>query len=105
MTTFDNREQAFENTFAHDEEMQFKAEARCNRLLGLWAADLLGKSGADAESYAQEVVKADFEEAGFEDVLRKVNSDLEGKASDADVRATREELLLEAKAQILNALD
>ncbi|MGB0912922.1 MAG: DUF1476 domain-containing protein, partial [Phaeobacter italicus] len=87
MTTFDNREQAFENKFAHDEEMQFKAEARCNRLLGLWAADLLGKSGADAESYAQEVVKADFEEAGFEDVLRKVNSDLEGKASDADVRA------------------
>lgn len=105
MTTFDNREQAFENKFAHDEEMQFKAEARCNRLLGLWAADLLGKSGADAESYAQEVVKADFEEAGFEDVLRKVNSDLGGKASDADVRAKRAELLLEAKAQILNALD
>ena len=105
MTTFDNREQAFENKFAHDEEMQFKAEARCNRLLGLWAADLLGKSGADAESYAQEVVKADFEEAGFEDVLRKVNSDLEGKASDADVRAKRAVLLLEAKAQILNALD
>ena len=87
MSTFDSREQAFEAKFAHDEEMQFKAEARCNRLLGLWAADLLGKSGADAESYAQEVVKADFEEAGFEDVLRKVNSDLEGKASDADVRA------------------
>ena len=66
MTTFDDRENAFENKFAHDEEMKFRAEARRNKLLGLWAADLMGKSGAEADAYAKEVVKADFEEAGGE---------------------------------------
>ncbi|WP_293576668.1 DUF1476 domain-containing protein [Phaeobacter sp.] len=102
MTTFDNREQAFENKFAHDEEMMFKAEARCNKLLGSWAAEILGKTGADAESYISSVIKADLEEAGFEDVLRKVAADLTGHVSPDEVRAKREELLREAKQQILD---
>ncbi|MBY6006283.1 DUF1476 domain-containing protein [Salipiger bermudensis] len=101
MTTFDERESAFENKFAHDEEMAFRAEARCNKLLGLWAAELLGKSGEAAEAYARDVIKADFEEAGHEDVVRKVAGDL-GDKSDADaVRQKRAELLIEAKGQIL----
>ncbi|APG46760.1 DUF1476 domain-containing protein [Phaeobacter porticola] len=104
MTTFDNREQAFETKYAHDEEMQFKAQARCNKMLGLWAARLLGKTGADAEAYARDVIKSDFEEAGFEDVLRKVSGDLDGLASPEDVREKRAALLPEAKAQILNSM-
>ena len=76
MTTFDDRESAFENKFAHDEEMKFKAEARRNKLLGLWAAALLGKEGDAANAYALEVVKSDFEEAGDEDVYRKVSGDI-----------------------------
>ncbi|ATG43211.1 DUF1476 domain-containing protein [Phaeobacter sp. BS52] len=102
MTTFDDREHAFEAKYAHDEEMQFKAQARCNKLLGLWAAGLMGKTGADAEAYALEVIKSDFEEAGFEDVLRKVSGDLQGRASAEDVREQRAALLPEAKAQVLN---
>ena len=70
MSTFDSREQAFEAKFAHDEEMQFKAQARCNKLLGLWAAEMLGKSGDAAEAYAKTVVTADFQEPGHEDVVR-----------------------------------
>lgn len=101
MSTFDEREHAFENKYAHDAEMQFKAEARRNKLLGLWAAGLLGKSGDDAAEYAKEVVKADFEEAGHEDVVRKVSGDLGGKASDDEIRAKMAELLIEAKAQIM----
>lgn len=101
MTTFDDRESAFENKYAHDEEMKFRAEARANKLLGLWAADLLGKSGADAEDYAKEVIRADFEEAGHEDVVRKVAGDL-GERSDADtIRAKRAEMLVKAKAQLV----
>ncbi|MCA0961059.1 DUF1476 domain-containing protein [Salipiger bermudensis] len=101
MTTFDDRETAFENKFAHDQEMAFRAEARCNKLLGLWAADLLGKTGDEAEAYAREVIKADFEEAGHEDVVRKVAADL-GDKSDADaIRQKRAALLIEAKGQIL----
>ena len=87
MSTFDDRENAFENKFAHDAEMQFKAEARRNKLLGLWAADLMGKSGDEANAYAQEVVKSDFEEAGHEDVVRKVSGDLGDKADEATIRA------------------
>ena len=101
MTTFDERESAFENKFAHDAEMQFKAEARRNKLLGLWAAELLGKSGEDADAYAKEVIKADFEEAGDEDVYRKVAGDLGDKADEATVRAKMEEYLVEAKAQLM----
>ncbi|WP_417721404.1 DUF1476 domain-containing protein [Salipiger sp.] len=101
MTTFDDRESAFENKFAHDEEMAFRAEARCNKLLGLWAAEILGKTGEDAGAYAREVVKADFEEAGHDDVIRKVAADLAGKADEASIRARRAELLTEARGQIL----
>ena len=101
MTTFDERESAFENKFAHDAEMLFKAEARANKLLGLWAAGLMGKSGDDAAAYAAEVVKADFEEAGHEDVVRKVAGDLGELSSPEDIRAKRAECLVEAKAQLL----
>lgn len=101
MTTFDDRENAFENKFAHDEEMKFKAEARCNKLLGLWAAELLGKSGDAAAEYAKSVVVADFEEAGHEDVVRKVAKDLDGKADADAIRAKRAELLLVAKDQVM----
>lgn len=101
MTTFDDRENAFENMYAHDEEMKFRAEARRNKLLGLWAAELLGKSGDDAEAYATEVVKSDFEEAGHEDVVRKVAGDL-GELADADtIRGKMDELLKVAKAQLV----
>ena len=72
MTTFDKREEGFEKKFAHDEELRFKANARRNKLLGHWAAEKLGLTGADAEAYAKEVVMADFEEAGDDDVFRKV---------------------------------
>jgi hypothetical protein len=101
MTTFDKREEGFEKKFAHDEELRFKAYARRNKLLGLWAAGLLGKSGPDAEAYAKEVVLADFEEAGDNDVMRKVVKDLAGKGvSDQDVRKKMNELLAQAVAQI-----
>lgn len=102
MTTFDDRENAFEAKFAHDSEMQFRAEARRNKLVGLWAAALLGKSGDAAAAYAMEVVSADFEEAGDEDVVRKVVADLAGKASADDVRAKLKEMLPVAKDQLLN---
>ncbi len=102
MTTFDDRENAFETKYAHDEEMQFKAQARCNKLLGLWAAALMGKTGADAEEYAKSVVKADFVEAGHEDVVRKVAGDLGDKSSPEEIRAKMAELLPEAKAQVMS---
>jgi hypothetical protein len=102
MTTFEDRENAFESKFAHDAEMQFKAEARRNKLLGLWAADLLGKSGDDANAYAVEVVKSDFEEAGHEDVVRKVAGDLGDKASKDQIRAKIAELMIEAKRQLMD---
>lgn len=101
MTTFDKREEGFEKKFAHDEELQFKAMARRNKLLGLWAAEMLGKSGDDANAYAKEVVLADFEEAGDNDVLKKVVKDLEGKGvTEQQVRAKMNELLTSAIAQI-----
>ncbi|MEO0939820.1 MAG: DUF1476 domain-containing protein [Pseudomonadota bacterium] len=105
MSTFDDRENAFENKYAHDAEMQFKAEARRNKLLGLWAAELMGKTGDAADEYAKEVVKADFEEAGHEDVYRKVAGDLGDKADEATIRTKMAELMAEAKAQILNEVD
>ncbi|SLN17096.1 hypothetical protein ROA7450_00513 [Roseovarius albus] len=102
MTTFDEREQAYENKFAHDEEMNFKAEARRNKLLGLWAADLMGKSGDDAEAYAKEVVLSDFEEQGHEDVVRKVAGDLGDLADPDTIRAKMAQLLAIARDQVLN---
>jgi hypothetical protein len=101
MTTFDKREEGFEKKFAHDEELRFKAIARRNKLLGFWAAELLGKTGPDAEAYAKEVVLSDFEEAGDNDVVRKVVKDLEGKGvSEQDIRAKMAELLGQAVEQI-----
>jgi len=101
MTTFDKREEGFEKKFAHDEELQFKAMARRNKMLGLWAAGLLGKSGADAEAYAKEVVLADFEEAGDNDVMHKVVKDLASKGiTEQQVRDQMGELLTQAVAQI-----
>lgn len=101
MTSFDDRETAFESKFAHDADMQFRAEARRNKLAGLWAAGLLGKSGDDAQAYAMEVVSADFEEAGIEDVVRKLAADLAGKASADEIRAELGKLLAVAKAQLM----
>ena len=100
MTTFDKREEGFEKQFAHDEELRFKAYARRNKMLGLWAAGLLGKSGADADAYAKEVVLADFEEAGDNDVVHKVVKDLAGKADESQVRAQMATFLAQAVEQI-----
>jgi len=103
MTTFDDREQAFEKKFAHDAEMQFKAAARRAKLLGLWAAEKMGLSEAAAEDYAKTVVIADLEEAGDDDVLRKVAGDLADKGVSAqEVRAKMDELLAVAKEQVFN---
>jgi hypothetical protein len=104
MNTFDDREKAFEAKFAHDAEMQFNAEARRNKLLGLWAAELMGKSGDDAATYAQEVIKSDFEEAGHEDVYRKVSGDLGDKADEATIRAKMAELIIVAKEQLMKEI-
>lgn len=82
MTTFDKREEGFEKKFAHDEELRFKATARRNKLLGLWAAEKMGLTGDEAAAYAKSVVIADFEEAGDEDVYRKVHQDLTAKGID-----------------------
>ncbi|MBN2739287.1 MAG: DUF1476 domain-containing protein [Rhodobacteraceae bacterium] len=101
MTTFDDRENAYENKFAHDAELQFKADARCNKMLGEWAAGLLGKSGPEAAAYIGEVVTADFEEAGHEDVYRKLAADLDGKADEPAIRAKMAECMLEARRQVL----
>jgi hypothetical protein len=103
MTTFDKREDAFEKKYAHDEELQFKAGARRNKLLGLWAAGLLGKTGADADAYAKTIVAADFEEAGHEDVFRKVRADFDAagvQQSDHQIRRTMDELMQTAINQI-----
>jgi len=102
MSTFDDRENAFENKFAHDAEMQFKAEARRNKLLGLWAAGLLGKEGDAAAEYAKEVIKADFEEAGHEDVYRKLFDDIGHLSDEATIRAKIAECMAQAKDQLLN---
>ena len=101
MTTFDKREEGFERKFAHDEELRFKAMARRNKLLGLWAAGVLGKSGPDADAYAKEVVMADFEETGDNDVLRKIAKDLQEKGiSEQQIRTQMNELLKQAVEQI-----
>ena len=101
MSTFDKREEGFEKKFALDEEQKFKAEARRNKLLGLWAAEKLGKSGEDATVYAKEVVASDFEEAGDSDVLRKVTKDLAGKGvSEQEIRKKMDELVATAVMQI-----
>ncbi len=100
MSGFDDRENAFGNKFAHDAEMQFKAEARRNKLVGLWAAELMGKD--DPAAYAKEVIKADFEEAGHEDVYRKLSGDLGDLADEATIRAKMAECMVQAKAQLMD---
>jgi hypothetical protein len=104
MTTFDKREEGFEKKFAHDEELMFKANARRNKLLGVWVAEKLGLSGADAEAYAKAVVLADFEESGEEDVFRKVRADLDAKGkndiTDQMLRQTMNELLARAVDEV-----
>ena len=103
MTTFDKREEGFEKKFAHDEELQFKANARRNKLLGLWAAGKLGLSGADADAFAKEVVMADFEEAGDHDVFKKIRKTFDDKkvaATDLEIRSAMDELMAQAVEQI-----
>ena len=103
MTTFDDRKDAFEKKFAHDEELRFKATARRNKLFGLWAAEQLGKTGADADTYAKAVVMADFQEAGDDDVLRKVRTDLDAAgraAGDGELRRVMTELMERAIAEV-----
>ena len=103
MTTFDKRKEAYESKFARDEELKFKATARRNRLLGLWAAQKLGKSQDDAQAYAREIVRADMQEAGDEDVFRKIRADFDSAGvdqSDHQIRRTMEELMAEAVAQV-----
>jgi hypothetical protein len=103
MTTFDKREDGFEKKFAHDEELHFKATARRNKLLGLWAAENLGLTGAQADAYAKEVVMADFEEAGDHDIFKKIRKDFDNKKialPDLDIRRAMDELMTQAVAQI-----
>jgi hypothetical protein len=103
MTTFDKREEGFEKKFAHDEELRFKATARRNKLLGLWAAEKLGLSGDEANAYAKEVVMSDFEESGDNDVFRKLRTDFDAKGvsqSDHQIRRSMDELMAQAIEQI-----
>jgi hypothetical protein len=103
MTTFDKREEGFEKKFAHDEELKFKATARRNKLLGMWAAEKLGITGPTAEAYAKEVVMADFEAGGDNDVFSKIRVDFDAKnvtQSDQQIRKTMDELMGQAIAQI-----
>ena len=102
MTTFDDREKAFENKFAHDEELQFRTMARRDKLLGLWAAGLMGKSAEAAAAYARDVVSADVEEAGDEDVFRKIAGDLGARSDAVTIRTRMAELLSEAKRQMMS---
>jgi hypothetical protein len=104
MNTFNDRQKGFENKFAHDQELLFKAQVRRNRLLGLWAAEKMGLTGDAASDYAKTVVKADFDEPGDEDVFRKIRQDFDAKGvsqSDHQIRRTMDELLTSAKEQIM----
>lgn len=108
MTQFDDRERAFEAQFARDEEMQFRVLARRNRLLGEWAAGLMGLSAAERDSYAKDVVRADFEEAGDEDVIRKLLGDLTSAGVETDearIRDTLAHKAVEARRQLMESLD
>ncbi len=105
MTTFNNREKAFEDKYKHDQDLQFKVEVRRNKLLGLWVAEMLGLSGADADAYAKEVVSADFEEPGDADVIRKIQGDTQPKNIDLNedrLRKKMDELMAVAKQQIMS---
>ena len=104
MTTFNDREKAFEDKYKHDQELQFKVEARRNKLLGLWVAELMGLEGGDADAYAKEVVASDFEEPGDADVVRKVLGDTEAKGvelTEHKLRKHMEDLMQVAKQQVM----
>lgn len=101
MTTFDERKSAFESKFAHDEQLRFTVESRANKLLAAWAAGLLGKTGDAEKQFMSEVIMADFEEPGREDVFRKVASELEGVADAGAIRSKMDETLAEAKSQVM----
>ncbi|HZB52565.1 MAG TPA: DUF1476 domain-containing protein [Reyranella sp.] len=104
MTTFNEREKAFEKKYEHDQDLKFKVNARRNKLLGLWAAGLMGKSGADAEAYAKEVVLADYEKPGDSDVIEKLVKDLAAAGKpmeDHTIRKQAERLAAEAKEQFM----
>jgi hypothetical protein len=106
MTTFDDRERAFETKYARDQEMQFKVTARRNRLLGHWAATLMGLTDAEADAYAKDVVRADFEEAGDEDVIRKLIGDLTSAGVETDevkIREALEHKTVEARRQLMES--
>ena len=106
MTTFNDRESAFENKFAHDEELQFKISARRNKLVGMWAAGLMGLTTEEADAYAKSVVQADFEESGDEDVVRKLLGDLTSAGIETDdqmVRAAMDTQMTEARRQFIEA--
>ena len=106
MSTFDDRERAFETKYARDQEMQFRVVARRNRLLGAWAARLMGLTEAEADAYAKDVIRADFEEAGDEDVVRKLLGDLTSAGVDCDEARIREALehkTVEARRQLMQA--
>ncbi len=108
MTQFNDREKAFENMYARDQEMQFKIVARRNRLLGHWAAKKMGLTEAEAEAYAKDVIRADFEEAGDEDVIRKLLGDLTAAGVDTDDTKIREALThkeAEARRQIMEQIN
>ena len=103
MTTFDKREEGFEKQFAHDAELRFKANARRNKMLGLWAAQKLGLSGAEADEYAKAIVLVDFEEPGEDDVFRKIRKDLDAKGvkdTDQQIRQAMDELMAKAVLEI-----
>lgn len=101
MSTFDDRERAFENKHAHDQEMQFKAVSRRNKKAGLWAAGLLGKSGQDADDYALEVVRAEFGDKTHKDVFAKLCADLNGHADAETIRTRMEHFLQEARRELI----
>lgn len=107
MTTFDERESAFENKFKHDKELEFRVTSRRNKMLGLWAAELLGIDGAEAEAYAKSVVASDFETPGDHDVLQKVLADFKAKNVDVSehrLRKQMDEMLAFAKKQIMTEI-
>lgn len=100
MSTFDEREAAFESKFAHDAAMTFKAEARAAKKLAIWAGEKLGKGETEIDAYVLEVIRADMEEAGAEDVIRKVSADFGEAVSIEDIRAQHQAFLSEAKAEL-----
>ena len=104
MSSFDERKKAFEDKFAYDSEIQFKVEARRNKLIALWSAELLGKNENDTKNYIKDVIKADFQEAGDEDVFRKLFQDLGNLVTEKQIREKMDAMKTQAKAEIMNEI-